>query len=246
MSSGPSILGQYRSTVRRARADAADAPPARREGTSMTGPGVVIVGTGFGCHTHLRAVRRAGMDVVALVGRDPGRTKERADRFGVPVATTSLDEALTLPGADAVAVATPPNTHHDIVLAAVAAGKHVVCEKPFARDVGEARAMLGAAEQAGVVHFLGTEFRFATAQALSNRLLRDGAIGEPRLATFLMLMPLLADPAAEVPDWWASEAEGGGWLGAHASHVVDNVRDSFGEFAGVCASLSLTAPRRMT
>jgi predicted dehydrogenase len=210
------------------------------------GLGVVIVGTGFGCHTHLRAIRRAGMDAVALVGRDPARTKERADRFAVPVATTSLEEALALPGVDAVAVATPPNTHLDVVLAAVGEGKHVVCEKPFARDAGEARTMLRAAEEAGVVHFLGTEFRFSTAQALSNRLLRDGAIGEPRLATFLMLMPLLADPAAEVPDWWASEAEGGGWLRAHATHVVDNVRDTFGEFDGVCASVSLTAPRAMT
>ena len=73
--------------------------------------------------------------------------------------------------------------------------------------------MLEAAERAEVVHFLGTEFRFGTAQALANRLIAEGAIGEPRLATFLLIMPLLADPAAEVPDWWASAEEGGGWLG---------------------------------
>ena len=212
----------------------------------MASLGVVIVGTGFGCHTHLRAIRGAGLTASALVGRDPERTKARAERFGIPVATTSLAEALDVPGVDAVAVVTPPNTHHDLVLAALAAGKHVVCEKPFARDVAEARAMLDAAERAGVVHFLGTEFRFGTAQALSNRLIADGAIGESRLATFLMLMPLLADPAAVVPDWWASADDGGGWLGAHASHVVDNVRDTFGEFEGVSASLSLTAPRDMT
>ena len=195
--------------------------------------GVVIVGSGFGCHTHLRAIRGAGLTAAALVGRDPERTRVRAERFEIPLATTSLQEALEAPGVVAVAIATPPLTHHDLVLEAVAAGKHVVCEKPFARDVGEAQEMLDAAEAAGVVHFLGTEFRFGTAQALSNRLIADGAIGEPRIATFLMLMPLMADPTSEVPDWWASAEEGGGWLGAHASHVVDNVRNTFGEFEGV-------------
>ncbi|MEX2099871.1 MAG: Gfo/Idh/MocA family oxidoreductase [Acidimicrobiia bacterium] len=208
--------------------------------------GVVIVGTGFGCHTHLRAIRGAGLSVSALVGRDPERTKARAQRFDVPLATTSLAEALEAPGVVAVAVVTPPYTHHELVLEAVSAGKHVVCEKPFARDVAEAREMLAAADRAGVVHLLGTEFRFGTGQALSNRLIAAGAIGEPRIATFLMLMPLLADPAAEVPDWWASSEAGGGWLGAHASHVVDNVRNTFGEFEGVSASLSSTAPRAMT
>ncbi len=208
--------------------------------------GVVIVGSGFGCHTHLRAIRGAGLTAAALVGRDPERTRVRAERFEIPLATTSLQEALEAPGVVAVAIATPPLTHHDLVLEAVAAGKHVVCEKPFARDVGEAQAMLVAAEAAGVVHFLGTEFRFGTAQALSNRLIADGAIGDPRIATFLMLMPLLADPASEVPDWWASAEQGGGWLGAHASHVVDNVRNTFGEFEGVSASLSITSDRDMT
>jgi predicted dehydrogenase len=89
-------------------------------------------------------------------------------------------EALELPGVDVVAVATPPLSHAPTVHEAVAAGKHVVCEKPFARDVGEARGMLAAAEQAGVVHVLGTEFRFDAPQALLNRVLREGIIGTPR------------------------------------------------------------------
>src|SRR5438874_1990098 len=115
--------------------------------------GVVVVGTSFGCLTHVRALRAAGFEVVGLVGRDPEKTAERAERFEVPNRLTSLDEALGLPGVDAVTVATPPHTHASIVLDAVAAGKHVVCEKPFARDAAEARQMLKAAEDAGVVHF---------------------------------------------------------------------------------------------
>jgi len=208
--------------------------------------GAIVVGTGFGVLTHLRALRAAGFEVHALVGRDPVKTKERAAGAGVPHGLTSLADALALPGVDAVAVATPPHTHAAIVLEAVAAGKHVLCEKPFARDAEEAGRMLAAAEAAGVVHLLGTEFRFATGQALATRAVRRGEIGEPRVATFLLHMPGLADPRGEVPAWWGDRSQGGGWLGAYASHVIDQVRTTLGEFEGVSASLSLLSDRDWT
>jgi predicted dehydrogenase len=208
--------------------------------------GAIVVGTGFGVLTHLRALRAAGFTVHALVGRDPARTEDRAKRSGVPLGLTSLSEALALPGVDAVAVATPPHTHAQIVLESVRAGKHVVCEKPFARDAAEARQMLAAAEQARVVHLLGTEFRFATGQALATRALRGGAVGEPRLATFLLQIPGLADPRSGVPEWWSDARQGGGWLGAFASHVVDEIRTMFGELEGVSASLANVVDRGWT
>jgi predicted dehydrogenase len=208
--------------------------------------GAVVVGTGFGCLTHVRALQAAGFAVRALVGRNPDRTRARAARFEIPHALTSLSDALVLPGIDVVSVATPPHTHRDLVLEAVAAGRHVVCEKPFAADADEARRMREAADAAGVIHLLGTEFRFATGQALLTRTVRDGSIGEPKLATFLLDMPLLADPAAELPDWWSDAAQGGGWLGAHGSHVIDQIRVTLGEFSGVSATLTNVAPRAMT
>lgn len=204
-------------------------------------PGAIVVGTGFGVLTHLRALRAAGFDVAALVGRDPEKTRKRAEQCGVRHGLTSLAEALALPGVEAVAVATPPHTHCEIVLEAIAAGKHVLCEKPFARDAAQAKRMLDAAEKAGIVHLLGTEFRFATGQALATRAVRAGVIGEPRLATFLLQMPALADPSAEVPGWWTDSGEGGGWLGAYCSHVIDHMRVMLGEFAGVSASLTRVA-----
>lgn len=209
----------------------------------MGGPGVVVVGTGFGCLTHVRALRAAGFEVIGLVGRDPERTVERARRFDVPHPTTSLPEALDLPGVDAVTIATPPQTHAALVLECLAAGKHVLCEKPFACDAAEARTMLAAAEAADVVHLLGTEFRWGTGQALMARVVRSGAIGEPRMATFVLNIPLLADPGADVPGWWSDREQGGGWLGAHAAHIVDQVRVTLGEFAGLSAALPRLADR---
>jgi predicted dehydrogenase len=208
--------------------------------------GAVVVGTGFGCLTHARALRAAGFAVRALVGRDPARTAERAHRYDVPHACTTLAAALALDGVDAVAVATPPHAHAPIVLEAVAAGKHVVCEKPFARDAAEGRTMLTAAEAAGVVHLLGTEFRFAPAQALAARAIAAGAIGTPCTATLMLHVPMLADPAGEVPAWWADRSQGGGWLGAHGSHLVDQVRSTLGEFEGVSAGLQCVSERGMS
>src|SRR5689334_10731559 len=199
--------------------------------------GLAIVGSGFGCLTHARAARGAGLDVVALVGRDPEKTKARAERFEIPAACTSIDEVLQRPDVDAVAVVTPPHTHAELAAAAIAAGKHIVCEKPFTRDANEARALLDAAEQAGVVHVLGAEMRYAPGQALLTRVVRSGAIGAPKMAMFVVEIPLLADPGAGVPDWWSDADAGGGWLGAHAPHVIDQVRTTVGEIARVSASL---------
>jgi len=207
-------------------------------------PKAVVVGTGFGVLTHLRALRAAGFEVVALVGRDPQKTAQRAAKAGVPQGLTSLSPALALPGVEVVSVATPPHTHAALVLEAVAAGKHVVCEKPFARDLAEARRMLRAAEDAGIVHLLGTEFRFATGQAVATRAVHAGLIGTPRLAAFLLQVPMLADASSEVPSWWSDASQGGGWLGAYASHVIDQVRHTLGEISGVSAALGLVSEHR--
>ncbi len=206
-------------------------------------PTAVVVGTGTGCLTHVRALRHAGFEVAALVGRDPDKTARRAARFGVDNPMTSLTDALALPNVDAVSVATPPHTHLAIVLEAIAAGKHVVCEKPFARNRAEAVQMQAAAEAAGVVNLIGTEWRWGTVQALAARAIADGAIGTPRLATLLLHAPLLAAADAEVPHWWADAEQGGGWLGGHAPHFIDQLRVTLGEFDGVSAALPLVSDK---
>lgn len=208
--------------------------------------GAVVVGTGFGCITHVESLRRAGFAVVALIGRDKARTAARAARVRVASPMTSLTDALALPSADVVVIATPPHTHAALAMEAIAAGKHVVCEKPFARNKDEALALQEAAERAGVINLLGTEFRWGTSQALATRAIAAGMVGTPRLATFIMQLPMLVGPDAEVPDWWSDTDEGGGWLGAYAPHVIDQIRVTLGEFDGVSAALPLVSERDWT
>jgi predicted dehydrogenase len=205
--------------------------------------GAVVVGTGFGGRVHVPALRAAAFEVVALVGRDAARTARRAERLEVAHACTSLGEALALPGIDAVTIAAPPAAHVTLAIEACNAGRHVICEKPFALDAQEAAAMLAAADRAGVTALVGHEFRWAPDRALAGRAIADGLIGEPRLATLVQYVPLVADPDPRVPEWWFDEARGGGWLGASGSHVVDQVRTWLGEIASVSATLPTVARR---
>ena len=187
----------------------------------MSRPGAIVIGTGFGARVHVPALQAAGFDVVALVGRDPDKTARRAARLGVP-ASCDVDGLLARPDVAAVSIATPTATHAPLDIAAARAGKHVLCEKPFALDVAEAETMLAAAEEAGVTHLIGHEFRLAT------------------LVQFVALVP---DPAARTPDWWFDVGAGGGWLGASGSHVIDQVRAWLGDFAEVSARLPVVSDR---
>jgi predicted dehydrogenase len=158
-------------------------------------------------------------------------------------ACASLAEALALPDVQAVTIAAPPAAHAALAIEACDAGRHVICEKPFAIDGAEAEAMVAAAERAGVTALVGHEFRWSPDRALAARALADGLIGEPRLATFVQYVPLVADPEARVPEWWFDAARGGGWLGASGSHIVDQARCWFGELASVSATLPTVAAR---
>lgn len=205
--------------------------------------GVAIVGTGFGLLAHVRAARAAGLEVRALVGRDTAKTTERAEIFSIPTGTTDLPALLTSDAVDVVAVATPPHAHMEIVHQALDAGKHVICEKPFALNLAEAKAMCTAAQQSGQIHLLGTEWRFSPSQAQLTRLVRAGVIGEPTLGVFQLHVPTHADPEADLPVWWQREDMGGGWLGTHATHTIDHVRTALGEIVGVTASLQRLVAR---
>lgn len=210
------------------------------------GPRVAVAGTNFGCQAHVRALRAAGFEVVALVGRDARRTRERAEAFGVPQALTSFDKALELPGLDAVAISTPPETHKPLALQAMARGKHVVCEKPLALSAAQAREMLEAARRAGVVHMVEHQFRFRPHDVALRRAVQAGELGALRHATFILDASICADPARMgIPDWWYESRRGGGWLRNLASHLIDIIRYTLGEFESVSAELTFGSDRKM-
>jgi predicted dehydrogenase len=197
-----------------------------------------VIGTSFGCQAHVRALQAAGFEVAALVGRDARRTRARAEAFGVPRAITAYEEALALPGLDAVVVATPPATHRGYVLQALAAGRHVLCEKPMALDSAEAREMLAAAQAAGRVHMLVNQLRFRPEYVALKHAVETGLLGPPRHATWFIDSPIVVDPEAPgVPEWWRAASTGGGWLRNLGTHIFDLIRHTLGEFDAVVASL---------
>lgn len=204
----------------------------------------LVVGTGFGCRIQLPALQGAGFEVVGLVGTDPARTAERARMNGVPEAFVDLDAAIAATGADVVAISAPPHAHAELTLAALERGCHVLCEKPFAANTAEAKSMLEAARRAGTVHMIGHEFRYEPLRATVAKAIAEGVIGDPRIAGMVLLLPQLPTQEGAMPDWWFDPGEGGGWLGALGSHVIDQFRTWLGEFESVSASLSsVTATR---
>ncbi|WP_280217308.1 Gfo/Idh/MocA family protein [Nocardia neocaledoniensis] len=197
--------------------------------------GVVVVGTGWGTLTHVPSLQRTGFDIKALVGTDQQRTQRRADASGIARAMTDYEAALELPGVEAAIIVTPPETHVSLALTAIAHGKHVLCEKPFATRLGDAVAMLEAARAAGVVHVVGHEMRWLPHQAAMAAAIREGSIGTPTFATYLKCNGVVAGPDATVPDWFGRRDSFGGWLNAEVQHMIDEVRMSLGDIRSVNA-----------
>lgn len=116
-----------------------------------------VIGAGFIGPVHVEAVRRLGFaDVVVLAEADPSLAEKKAAQLGLSRYTSNIDEVLKDPEIDVVHVCTPNNLHHPISMKALAAGKHVICEKPLAMDAAEGRELVKAAAAAnrlGAIHF---------------------------------------------------------------------------------------------
>jgi predicted dehydrogenase len=194
--------------------------------------GVGLVGHAFMGAAHSQAWRSAPRffdlpltpRMRALCGRDPGRVAEAAARLGWESTETDWTRLLTRDDIDLVDVCTPGDSHAEIAIAALDAGKHVLCEKPLANTVAEAQAMTEAAERAaanGVLAMVGFTYRRVPAIALAKRLVDEGRIGEIRHVRAQYLQDWIADPAA--PMSWRLEKDkaGSGALGDIGAHIVD-------------------------
>ncbi|GEP27131.1 Gfo/Idh/MocA family oxidoreductase [Cryobacterium levicorallinum] len=118
-----------------------------------------IIGTGFMGRVHTHAVRSVGGVVVAYAGRDADRTRLAADEENVPLALTP-EELIAHPDVDLVHICTPNAQHVPLALAAIASGKHVICEKPLALTADDALRLQRAADDAGVVNAVPFVYRF--------------------------------------------------------------------------------------
>jgi predicted dehydrogenase len=181
---------------------------------------VGVVGASFGGVVHAPAFSAQGrFEVVALAS--PTRAADVAKARGIARAFPSTDEMLANVDLDVVAVASPPFDHRASVLAALARGKHVLCEKPFALDVAEAEELVAAAKSAGTVCALAHEFRFTSARIAIAQLVRNGHLGPLRAMESTWFGTMLRASAERPHSWWFERRRGGGVTGAILSHLVD-------------------------
>ncbi|SCX45338.1 Predicted dehydrogenase [Klenkia marina] len=217
---------------------------------------VAMIGHAFMGAAHSHAWRTAprffdlplSPEMAVVVGRDADRTAAAAQKLGWAEAATDWREVITRDDVDLVDVCTPGDTHAEIAIAALEAGKHVLCEKPLANSVAEAEAMTAAAAAAaerGVFAMVGFTYRRVPAIALARQLVAEGRIGEVRHVRAAYLQDWIADPQA--PMSWRLEAEkaGSGALGDIGAHVVDLTQFITGEtVTGVSAALETFVKER--
>ncbi|MGW0631067.1 Gfo/Idh/MocA family protein [Streptomyces sp. NPDC002758] len=177
--------------------------------------------------------------MAAICGRDGAAVRAAADRHGWAAAETDWRDLVARDDVDLVDICTPGDSHAEIALAALAAGKHVLCEKPLANTVEEAAAMTEAAEAAhgrGQLAMVGFNYRRLPATALARRMVAEGRLGTLRHARVTYLQDWLVDP--EFPLTWRLRREhaGSGSLGDLGAHIVDLAQYLAGErLAGVSA-----------
>jgi predicted dehydrogenase len=218
--------------------------------------GVGLIGYAFMGAAHSQAWRTAPHffdlpvrpELTVLAGRDAVRVADAAARLGWSSTETDWRRVLERDDVQLVDVCTPGDTHAEIAIAALEAGKHVLCEKPLANTVAEAEAMAEAAARAaarGVRSMVGFTYRRVPAIGLARQLIAEGRLGEIRHVRAQYLQDWIADPAA--PMSWRLEKDkaGSGALGDIGAHIVDLTQYVTGQrLTGVSALLETFVEER--
>ncbi|MCT2593501.1 Gfo/Idh/MocA family oxidoreductase [Streptomyces sp. N2-109] len=209
--------------------------------------GVGMIGYAFMGAAHSQGWRTVGRVfdlplspvMSAVCGRDPEGVKAAAGRLGWAAAETDWRALIERDDVQLVDICTPGDSHAEIAIAALAAGKHVLCEKPLANSVEEAEAMVEAARAArerGQLAMVGFNYRRTPALALARRMVAEGRLGTLRHVRVTYLQDWLVDP--DFPLTWRlrKETAGSGALGDLGAHAVDLAQHLAGEpLAGVSA-----------
>lgn len=205
---------------------------------------VAIIGGGFMGRAHSLAYALAPIadEVGATVTRkvlvdvNAAVAEASAAQLGWDEFATDWREVIARDDIDIVDICTPPQLHQEIALAAIAAGKHVFCEKPITNSSDEGDVMDAAARAAGVITQVGFNYRHTPAITFTKKLLDEGALGVPLQfrASYLQETGFTADPNR----WRATKATGGsGTAGDIGSHIVDIGEYLLGDITRVCALL---------
>ena len=204
---------------------------------------IAILGSSFGTRITAPALRAEGWEIVALFSRRAHRAAEVAAMVGIPHHSDDYRAIVNRDDIDAVVVSTPTATHREHVIAALDAGKHVLCEKPFAMTEAEAREMIAAAAATDRTTMVNFEFRYTDHRLHITRLIEEGRIGRPQSATANLYFA--RDMAAGGLDWRSQLAMGGGALNEQGSHYFDALRGWMGEITSVYAHIAVHEPLRI-
>jgi predicted dehydrogenase len=203
---------------------------------------IAVIGYGFMGRVHSYAYRVASLvrplpcepHLTVLCGRDQVAVQRAAAAYGFDEWSTDWHAAVERADIDIVDVCTPPGHHAEVIAAAAAAGKAVICEKPLAESLASARAAAQAATAGGALHASIFNYRHLPAVALMRRMIADGAIGEPLLWRAIWLGDEFADPAIPF-DWRFDLPFGGSTILDLGAHAVDLARFLVGEIDEVVA-----------
>jgi predicted dehydrogenase len=197
---------------------------------------VGVVGIGWGGNVHVPAFRSVPeYEVAALCGRRADHLAEVAGRLEIEDTSTDWQTFIRRPDLDLIAIATPVDLHAPMALAAIAAGKHVLCEKPLAVNAAQALEMTQAAEAAGIANAVGFEARWLPERIALAEFVAAGGLGSPFLVQVSTNNGAWHPSAPAPADWKLSADQGGGYINAMACHDIDLVRWLFGEPLAVAA-----------
>ncbi|SHN39407.1 Gfo/Idh/MocA family protein [Cryptosporangium aurantiacum] len=185
-----------------------------------------VIGVGFMGTVHTRAIRQAGGVLSRVVGASPDSSRRAAEKLRPELATETVEELLAADDVDVVHICTPNVTHAPLVRAALAAGKHVVCEKPLAVSAADAQELLDLATAAGVTATVPFVYRFYPTVREARARVAAGSTGPIRLLHGSYLQDWLA--AESDDDWRVDPAVGGpsrafGDIGVHWCDLVEFV-----------------------
>ncbi|SDF08216.1 Predicted dehydrogenase [Blastococcus aurantiacus] len=217
---------------------------------------VALIGYAFMGAAHSHAWRTAPHffdlplrpDLTVLAGRNQAAVTEAAAKLGWSSTETDWRRVLERDDVDLVDVCTPGDTHAEIAIAALEAGKHVLCEKPLANNVAEAEAMADAAAKAaarGVRSMVGFTYRRVPAIGLARQLVAEGRLGQIRHVRAQYLQDWIADPSAPMSWRLDKQKAGSGALGDIGAHIVDLTQHITGQtLTGVSALLETFVKER--